>query len=139
MVRVLAPSLGLCVGGGRTWEWEWVLGVSGNGTSYSLGCVTATLCFMRPHHHGAVQDKMREQVVFDVEDLVAAGEATEGCPYFAARDMDTRATLTLCPYSYLLDPGIRQACGIDIRGAVLVFDEAHNIEDSCREAGRCVV
>ncbi len=36
------------------------------------------------------------------------------------------------PYAYLLDPVIRSAMKVDIRHAVLIFDEAHNIEDICR-------
>jgi hypothetical protein len=36
------------------------------------------------------------------------------------------------PQSYLLDPVIRRATGVDPEGAVLIFDEAHNIEDISR-------
>jgi Fanconi anemia group J protein len=81
---------------------------------------------------------MRQRVVYDLEDLMSAGTAVEGCPYYASRDIQEGATLTLCPYNYLLDPSIRKACGFDLHNAVLVFDEAHNIEDSCREAARWV-
>ena len=42
------------------------------------------------------------------------------------------AELTFCPYNYLVDPVIRKSMGIDIRNAVLIFDEAHNIEDISR-------
>ena len=34
--------------------------------------------------------------------------------------------------SYLLDPVIRRASGVDAESAVLIFDEAHNIEDIAR-------
>lgn len=37
------------------------------------------------------------------------------------------------PASYLLDPGIRSAMGLDIKGAIIIFDESHNIEDVCME------
>ena len=36
--------------------------------------------------------------------------------------------------SYLVDPVIRAAMQIDVSGAVLIFDEAHNIEDTARRA-----
>lgn len=42
------------------------------------------------------------------------------------------AELVFTPYNYLLDPVIRAAMKVDIRHAVLIFDEAHNIEDICR-------
>lgn len=41
------------------------------------------------------------------------------------------------PYAYLLDPVIRSAMKVDIRHAVLIFDEAHNIEDICRWEAAC--
>ena len=34
----------------------------------------------------------------------------------------------------LQDPVIRQAMDVDLKEAVLIFDEAHNIEDVCRWA-----
>lgn len=44
------------------------------------------------------------------------------------------AELVFCPYNYLIDPVIRKSMSIDIRDAVLIFDEAHNIEDISRLA-----
>lgn len=41
------------------------------------------------------------------------------------------------PYAYLLDPVIRAAMKVDIKHAVLIFDEAHNIEDICRWEAAC--
>ena len=40
------------------------------------------------------------------------------------------AELVFCPYNYIIDPVIRAAMDVDISNAVLIFDEAHNIEDS---------
>ncbi len=36
------------------------------------------------------------------------------------------------PHSFLVDPVVRAAMQIDVSGAVLIFDEAHNIEDTAR-------
>lgn len=42
------------------------------------------------------------------------------------------ADLVFCPYSYLLDPVVRSAMDITLDKSVLIFDEAHNIEDTAR-------
>ena len=42
------------------------------------------------------------------------------------------ADLVFCPYSYLLDPVVRAAMDITLDKSVLIFDEAHNIEDTAR-------
>ncbi|RHY38383.1 hypothetical protein DYB25_010046 [Aphanomyces astaci] len=39
-----------------------------------------------------------------------------------------------CPYNYIIDPQIRSSCSITLKNAVVIFDEAHNIEDVCRDA-----
>ncbi|ORZ33420.1 helicase C-terminal domain-domain-containing protein [Catenaria anguillulae PL171] len=72
--------------------------------------------------------------VWDVEDLKSAGLKQRGCPYFAARALADEAELVLCPYNYLMDASIRGAMNVDLDGAVVVVDEAHNVEDVAREA-----
>ena len=44
------------------------------------------------------------------------------------------AEIIFCPYNYLIDPVIRKAMNVEISDAVLIFDEAHNIEDNARDA-----
>ncbi|XP_058098589.1 uncharacterized protein LOC131243331 isoform X2 [Magnolia sinica] len=71
----------------------------------------------------------------DIEDLVKLGQAVKGCSYFAARSMATEAQLVFCPYTYIINPIIRRAMEVDIKGAIVILDEAHNIEDMARDAG----
>ena len=73
--------------------------------------------------------------ILDVEELAAAGREHGGCPYFAARSMAQSADLVMCPYNYIIDPGVRAAMGVELAGAVVLLDEAHNIENACTEAG----
>ncbi|CAK7346014.1 unnamed protein product [Dovyalis caffra] len=73
--------------------------------------------------------------VHDIEDLVKVGQVVKGCSYYAARSMADDAQLVFCPYSYIINPVIRGAMEVDIKGAILVLDEAHNIEDIARDAG----
>lgn len=55
------------------------------------------------------------------------------CTYFLPRDPVAQqdADLIFVPYSYIIDPAVRaQALGsVDWRNAVIIFDEAHNLED----------
>ncbi|KAJ4702299.1 Fanconi anemia group J protein-like [Melia azedarach] len=73
--------------------------------------------------------------VHDIEDLVKVGQVVRGCSYYAARSMADDAQLVFCPYSYIINPVIRGAMEVDIKGAIIILDEAHNIEDISRDAG----
>ncbi|KAJ3690877.1 hypothetical protein LUZ61_020041 [Rhynchospora tenuis] len=73
--------------------------------------------------------------VHDIEDLVKVGHSVKGCAYFAAQTMAAEAQLVFCPYSYVVNPIVRRAMDVDIKGSILILDEAHNIEDMAREGG----
>ena len=75
--------------------------------------------------------------VWDIEDLVTTGQDLHACPYYGARDMVSGAHIVFAPYNYLLDPVIRHAMDINLKDAVVVIDEAHNVEDVSREAASC--
>ena len=47
-----------------------------------------------------------------------------GCSYFAARALADNAHIVFCPYSYIVNPIVRRAMEVDIKGAVLILDEA---------------
>ena len=53
--------------------------------------------------------------------------------------MSETAELIFCPYNYLLDPSVRAAMDVDVKGALVILDEAHNVEDVAREAASCDV
>lgn len=74
------------------------------------------------------------RTVMDVEDLCTTGKAYHQCSYYGAKFRMGMADIVFMPYTYLVDPAIRGAMGLDVSGYVLVFDEAHNIEDACRES-----
>ncbi|KAK7884484.1 hypothetical protein WMY93_027607 [Mugilogobius chulae] len=42
--------------------------------------------------------------------------------------------LIFMPYNYLLDPKSRRAHNIELNQAVIIFDEAHNVERTCEES-----
>lgn len=73
--------------------------------------------------------------IFDIEDLIKFGKRIDACPYYASRYLATDAKLIICPYNYLIDPDISSKMGIDVTNSILIFDEGHNIEDICKDAG----
>ena len=75
---------------------------------------------------------------WDIEDAAQFAMASNSCPYYLAHSLARHAELVFCPYSYVLDPSVRQAAGLscaDLTGRILILDEAHNVESVCRDAG----
>ncbi|KAF9764424.1 Regulator of telomere elongation helicase 1 [Nosema granulosis] len=73
--------------------------------------------------------------LFDIEELVKEGKKCAGCPYFASRRLNDEAEIIFAPYNYLLDSNIRETTNIDLKNAVVIIDEAHNVDDVCRASG----
>ncbi|VEL19372.1 unnamed protein product [Protopolystoma xenopodis] len=71
---------------------------------------------------------------WDIEDLVDALTPVPSCPYFTARKLSQTAHIVFCPYNYILDPVLRDTVSIALEGNIFIFDEAHNIEEACRES-----
>ncbi|XP_069161722.1 Fanconi anemia group J protein homolog [Procambarus clarkii] len=98
------------------------------------------------YYHGVNKIKTHDQLAsygmspaWDIEDLVTLGKKIKACPYFAARSLMATAEVIICPYNYLIDPCIRESMEINLNDQVIVLDEAHNIEDSAREAASCTL
>lgn len=90
-------------------------------------------CFHYRQAEGLAQHLRGE--VLDIEDLVTEGRQHGGCPYFAAKELSATADITLCPYNYVMCPEVRKAMGLEVEGAVVIIDEAHNIEHVAMDAG----
>jgi len=72
----------------------------------------------------------------DLEDLAATvGREHGGCPYYFSHLAAVDADLVVCPYNYILDPKAGKGARVDLRDRIIVLDEAHNIEQVCRDAG----
>nr|XP_035941075.1 regulator of telomere elongation helicase 1 isoform X4 [Halichoerus grypus] len=71
--------------------------------------------------------------ILDIEDLVRSGNKHGLCPYYLSRNLKQQADIIFMPYNYLLDAKSRRAHGIDLKGTVVIFDEAHNVEKMCEE------
>eukprot|EP01034_Spumella_vulgaris_P023649 gene23649-29890_t len=96
----------------------------------------STCAYGRPNKLQPLVRAMAKMTVWDIEDAVMLGNQLRGCPYYGSRAIfEQHAEYVLAPYNYIIDAGIRDSLQIDLKDAVVIFDEAHNIEDVCREAG----
>ncbi|XP_045152856.1 regulator of telomere elongation helicase 1 isoform X1 [Echinops telfairi] len=90
------------------------------------------------HFYNNVDEKSLEQElvtpILDIEDLVRSGNKHKVCPYYLSRNLKQQADIIFMPYNYLLDPKSRRAHSIDLKGTVVIFDEAHNVEKMCEES-----
>jgi regulator of telomere elongation helicase 1 len=74
-------------------------------------------------------DEQKPEPLLDIEELAQLGRDTEVCPYYLTRDKMGTADVIFMPYNYLLDPSVRSTLGVNLEGAIIIFDEAHNLED----------
>jgi len=73
--------------------------------------------------------------VYTLHDLRAFGRAKKWCPYFLARNMIAYANVVVYNYQYLLDPKVAGLVSSALeKECIVVFDEAHNIDNVCIEA-----
>jgi Rad3-related DNA helicase len=59
------------------------------------------------------------------------------CPYYLSTFVHDRFDLVACSYNHVLDPVVRDSLGIHLDGAILIFDEAHNILDAAESFLAC--
>ena len=70
-----------------------------------------------------------------MEDLRKYGREKIQCPYYTAREGLKVADIIVFNYLYLIDPQISGSFLKNLsKDTIVVFDEAHNIDDVCIEA-----
>ena len=73
--------------------------------------------------------------VYTLEDMREYGRRNKMCPYFLSRRLLKQANVIIYNYHYLLDPKVAQVISRDLsRDSIIVFDEAHNIDNICIES-----
>lgn len=70
--------------------------------------------------------------IYSIDDLKQVGHTRTWCPYFMVRQAIISAQIVVYSYHYLLDPKIAEVVSKELtRESVIVFDEAHNIDNVC--------
>jgi len=73
--------------------------------------------------------------VHSLDNLKEVGKEKKWCPYFMARHLINLANVVVYNYQYMLDPRISGMVSREIeKESIIVFDEAHNIDNVCIEA-----
>lgn len=73
--------------------------------------------------------------VYSFEDLIDYCKKEGTCPYFTVRRMMPLCNVVIYSYHYLIDPKIAERVSKDLSGdAIVIFDEAHNIDNVCIES-----
>ncbi|XP_059168670.1 general transcription and DNA repair factor IIH helicase subunit XPD-like [Physella acuta] len=73
--------------------------------------------------------------IFGLDELREYGRQRGWCPYFLARYAISQAHVIVYSYYYLLDPKIAELVSKELpKSSVVVFDEAHNIDNVCVES-----
>ncbi|KAJ3152039.1 DNA-dependent ATPase of the nucleotide excision repair factor 4 complex [Geranomyces variabilis] len=73
--------------------------------------------------------------VYTLEDIKEWGRANGYCPYFLSRRMIAFANVVIYSYHYLLDPKVAELVSKELsKDCIVVFDEAHNIDNVCTES-----
>ncbi|GMH20543.1 hypothetical protein Nepgr_022384 [Nepenthes gracilis] len=92
-------------------------------------------CHFFENYEKAVSEAVLPPGVYTLQDLRTFGKEKGWCPYFLARHMVQFANIVVYSYQYLLDPKVASIISKEMqRESVVVFDEAHNIDNVCIEA-----
>jgi DNA excision repair protein ERCC-2 len=73
--------------------------------------------------------------VWTLDGMARYGEEHKQCPYFTSRRMMPFCNVIIYSYHYLLDPKIAERVSKELsKDCIVVFDEAHNIDNVCIES-----
>ncbi|OQR94777.1 TFIIH basal transcription factor complex helicase subunit [Achlya hypogyna] len=91
--------------------------------------------FYEQYDARSMDQRVLETGVYTLDDLKALGTTKGWCPYFMTRHALTFADVIVYNYQYMLDPKVSTMVSRSLeRDCIVVFDEAHNIDNVCIEA-----
>lgn len=73
--------------------------------------------------------------IWTLADVLQYGRENKTCPYFTVRRMMPFVDVIIYSFHYLLDPKVAEQVSKELsKDAIVVFDEAHNIDNVCIES-----
>lgn len=98
------------------------------------GDIENTCTFFEKYEEGG-HESLLPNGIYNIDDLKEYGRKMGWCPYFIARHAISYANIIVYSYYYLLDPKIAELVSKELsKNSVVVFDEAHNIDNVCIES-----
>jgi DNA excision repair protein ERCC-2 len=98
------------------------------------GGQSGELCDAHEKFQTEMADRQIPSGIYTLADMRQFSEGQGWCPYFVARHAITLANVVVYNYGYLLDPKIANLISKDLaKESIVVFDEAHNIDNVCIE------
>jgi regulator of telomere elongation helicase 1 len=74
-----------------------------------------------------------ELPLLDMKELKEMGIFKGFCPYFQQRRTEPISNIVIMPYNYLMDMDLLSRTKIDLSDAVILIDEAHNIDNNAQD------
>ncbi|CAI5745493.1 unnamed protein product [Peronospora destructor] len=108
---------------------------SNQASSMAQAEVPETCSFFEKYETRKSDDTILLPGLYSVDDLKELGVQKGWCPYFLTRYVVTYADVVVYNYQYMLDPKVSQLVSRSFeKESIIVFDEAHNIDNVCIEA-----
>ena len=101
---------------------------------FSIGTTTSTTT---ENNGSGSSCQQQQQPLLDMEELVALGKSKGICPFYYSRGaLENNAEVVFVPYNYLFDTDARTSTldTVPWENAVVIFDEAHNLESCASES-----
>lgn len=96
---------------------------------------SSKVCVYYEEYDAHGREAMLPGGVYAIDDLKDYSRVKGWCPYFTARHAISYAKVIIYSYHYLLDPKIADMVSKELaRNSIVVFDEAHNIDNVCIES-----
>uniref|UniRef100_A0A1B6DBS7 Helicase ATP-binding domain-containing protein n=1 Tax=Clastoptera arizonana TaxID=38151 RepID=A0A1B6DBS7_9HEMI len=112
---------------------------SNGGKTVKKSCTSKTCPYLSAQHAMTQLTEETLSSINDVESLVSHGERLSACPYYATRNAIPDAQIVVVPYNTLLHKRTRQACGLQVKGNVVIIDEAHNLIETIAQVHNALV
>ncbi|KAF9792406.1 hypothetical protein BJ322DRAFT_1029056 [Thelephora terrestris] len=93
------------------------------------------LCDWHENLEGMEPGKLVPPGIWTLADVMEYGHKHGKCPYFIVRRMMPFVNVIIYSFHYLLDPKVADQVSKELaKDAIVVFDEAHNIDNVCIES-----